>query len=298
MNSSLSVSPYWGTDIGGFVPTRELSGELYVRWFQFAAFCPLFRSHGRTWHLRLPWGWDTGETGPNEGRVLPDESELHNAEVEPICRQYMNLRYQLLPYNYTLAREAHDTGMPFMRALWLHYPDDPQAVKDGSEYLWGRDLLIAPVVQKGAKARDVYLPKGDWYDWWTGEKTAGGRNVQREVELKTLPIYVRAGAIIPLDPVRQYTSEPVGEPTTLQVYSGADGQFTLYDDDGNSLDYLRNQYTWISFSWKDGQRQLVIEPRSKDNPVAASRRIFKIRLLPDGIEKTVEYAGQRVEVAL
>ena len=296
LNYSLSVSPFWGTDIAGFVPTRELTGELYVRWFQFAAFCPSFRSHGRTWHLRLPWGWNTGETGPNEGRVLPDESELHNPEVEPICRQYMNLRYQLLPYNYTLARQAHDSGMPMMRALWLHYPDDPQAVKEGSEYLWGRDMLIAPVVEKGAKAREVYLPKGDWYDWWTGEKFAGGRSIPREVDLKTLPIYVRAGAIIPLDPVRQYTSEQVTEPTTLQIYSGTNGQFTLYEDDGTSLDYLKNQCTWTRFSWKNGQRRLVIEPVSKGNAMAATQRTFKIRLLPEKIEKKVDYAGQLMEV--
>ncbi len=102
LNFSLSLTPFWGSDIGGFVPTRELTGELYTRWFQFAAFNPLFRSHGRTWHLRLPWGWNTGETGPVEDRAIPDPAELHNAEVEPICRKYLELRYQLLPYNYTL----------------------------------------------------------------------------------------------------------------------------------------------------------------------------------------------------
>ena len=119
LNHSLSLTPFWGSDIGGFVPTKELTGELYVRWFQFAAFNPLFRAHGRTWKLRLPWGWNTGEFGPVEAKSGPEKSELNNAEVEPICRKYLELRYRLLPYNYSLIRVACDTGMPPMRALSL-----------------------------------------------------------------------------------------------------------------------------------------------------------------------------------
>src|SRR5262249_32108944 len=140
VNHSLSLTPFWGTDIGGFVPTREFTGGLYARWFQVAAFTPVFRSHGRTWELRLPWGWDTGESGPVEAQIGPPATELHNAAIEPICRKYLELRYRLLSYNYGLFREACDGGLPPMRALWLHYPDDPEAVKLGDEYLWGRDL--------------------------------------------------------------------------------------------------------------------------------------------------------------
>ena len=160
LNHGLSLTPFWGSDTGGFYPTRELTGELYARWFQFSAFCPSFRSHGRTWKLRLPWGWNTGEFGPIENNTNVDRTELRNPDVEPICRKYLELRYRLLPYNYTLAREACDTGLPMMRALWLHYPDDAEAVKLGTEYLWGRDLLVAPVVEKGAKTRRLYLPEG------------------------------------------------------------------------------------------------------------------------------------------
>ena len=133
MNYSLSLTPFWGTDIAGFVPTDDLTGEYYVRWFQFAAFNALFRSHGRTWHLRLPWGWNLGESGPLETNWRPNPDELHNADVEPICKKYLELRYRLLSYNYTLMREACDTGVPPMRALWLHYPNDPEAVKLGDE---------------------------------------------------------------------------------------------------------------------------------------------------------------------
>ena len=129
INTGLSGFPLWGTDIGGFDPTPEYTGELHVRWFQFGAFCPLFRAHGRNWHLRLPWGWNGGDGGPPETRGYAiDPAELRNAEVEPICRKYLELRYRLLPYLYTAVRASHDTGLPILRALWLHAPDDVTAV--------------------------------------------------------------------------------------------------------------------------------------------------------------------------
>jgi alpha-glucosidase len=227
----------------------------------------------------------------------PDKTELHNAEVEPICKKYLELRYQLLPYNYTLMREACDTGLPPMRALWLHYPDDPEAVKLGDEYLWGRDLLVAPVVEKGAKTRRLYLPPDIWYDWWTGEKVEGKRWIERPVDLATLPLYVRAGAIIPLDPVRQYTAQPVTEPTTLRVYRGADGQFVLYEDDGQSLDYLRGQGIWTKITWHDGQRRLVIEPDARTAAPGQAERAFDIVILPENTQRRVKYAGKRLEVS-
>jgi alpha-glucosidase/alpha-D-xyloside xylohydrolase len=300
INHSLSLGPYWGSDIGGFYPNRELTGELYARWFQFGAFCPSFRSHGRDWWTRLPWGWGLSEMGPLENRGShPLESELNNPAIEPICKKYAELRYQLMPYTYTLARQARDTGMPFMRALWLHYPDDEKARGLGSEYLWGRDLLVAPVFTKGAAIRDVYLPAGDWYDWWSNAKHAGGQTVTREVDLATMPIYVRAGAIIPFDPVRQYTAQAVDEPTTLRVYTGADGEFTLYEDDGISLEYLEGQGAWTRMTWDDGQRRLTIEPDTPAGAAAAeSTRTFRVELLPSGETTSVEYAGDRVEVTL
>jgi alpha-glucosidase len=295
LNYSLSVSPFWGTDTGGFIPTREFTGELYVRWFQFSAFNPLFRSHGRTWHLRLPWGWNTGDIGPIESRDVTDRAELHNAEVEPICRKYLELRYQLLPYNYTLMREACDTGLPPMRALFLHYPKDAEAVKLGDEYLWGRDLLVAPVVEKGATSRHLYLPAGTWYDWWTNEEVAGGRWLERSIDLATLPLYVRAGAIIPFDPVRQYTAQSVSEPTTLKVYPGDDGEFVLYEDDGKSLDYLQDRATWTRIRWDDRRRVLTIEPEGRSKMSSASQRRFEV-FASQTMRKTVEYRGSKVEV--
>lgn len=274
INTSLSGVPYWGTDIGGFVPTSDFTGELFVRWFQFGAFCPLFRAHGRTWHLRLPWGWNLGETGPDEtssyrGSARVPESELHNAQVEPICRKYLDLRYRLMPYLYSAVRDGSLTGLPILRALWLHYPHDPKAVALGDEYLWGRDILVAPVVEKGATTRRLYLPRGRWYDFWTGESAEGGRDIDRPVDLETMPLYVRAGAIIPMDPVRQYTAEPVADPMSVTVYPGADGAFDLFEDDGHSFEYRRpGGWMGIRFRWRDGERRLSLSlaPGSRMRP--------------------------------
>jgi alpha-glucosidase (family GH31 glycosyl hydrolase) len=299
LNASLSMTPFWGTDIGGFFQTPELSGELYTRWFQFAAFNSLFRSHGRSSHLHLPWGWNTGEAGPVEDLSFEiDPAELHNPQVEPICRQYLELRYRLLPYNYTLMREAVDTGMPAMRALWLHYPHDAEAVKLGSEYLWGRDLLVAPVVQKGATTRRVYLPDGIWYDWWTNEKNTGSQWINRAVDLATMPIFVLAGAIIPLDPVRQYTAQPISEPTTLRIYPGAEGSFTLYDDDGKSMGYRSGSDAntqWIQFLWNDQKRELTLESDGRMKKWPGGEKKYSIEIMGDKAQpKAVSFAGEKL----
>jgi alpha-glucosidase/alpha-D-xyloside xylohydrolase len=206
------------------------------------------------------------------------------------------LRYRLLPYNYTLLREACDTGLPPMRALWLHYPDDKEAAGLGEEYLWGHDLLIAPVVEKGAKTRRLYVPAGIWYDWWTGAKVVGPCWLDRPVDLAAMPIYVRAGAIIPLDPVRQYTGQTVSEPTTLQVHRGADGRFTLYDDDGKSLGYLHGQGSWTRITWDDRKSRLVIEPDDRSSIREQPARTFEIVVLPNKVRQHVKFSGKRVDV--
>src|SRR5262249_52512940 len=149
------------------------------------------------------------------------------------------------------------------RALWLEYPKVPEAVSLGDEYLWGRDILVAPVVEKGATSRHLYLPPGTWYDWWTHEKLDGGRWIDRPVDLATMPLYVRAGAIVPLDPVRQYTAQPVSAPTTLMVFPGVDGSFTIYDDDGTSLDYRKDITLWTDLTWDDKDRTLTIQRESR-----------------------------------
>jgi len=303
INTGLSGIPYWGTDIGGFVPTPEYTGELHVRWFQFGAFCPLFRAHGRTWHLRLPWGWNTGELGHDEianyrgGAGNPALSELHNAEVEPVCRKYLELRYRLMPYLYTAVRETHDTGLPIMRALWLHYPDDPLAAARGDEYLWGRDLLVAPVVEPRITTRNLYLPAGLWYDFWTGERVVGGREIGRAVDLETTPLYVRAGAILPLGPLKQYTAEPVDGPLTLMVHPGADGESSVYEDDGHTFGYRRGEWTRILMRWDDAERVLALRLAPGSRSLSSPRPI-EVRVAGARETRQATFDGTPIEVRI
>ena len=299
VNTGLSGIPYWGTDIGGFVPTAEFTGELYVRWFQFGAFCPLFRSHGRAWHLRLPWGWNLGETGPGEittysGAALPPPSELRNEQVEPICRKYMELRYRLLPYLYSAVRETTQTGMPIVRAMWLHHPDDRAATARGDQYFWGRDLLVAPVVDKGATSRGVYLPRGSWFDFWTEEKIEGGREIDRAVDLATTPVYVRAGAILPMGPVKQYTAAPNDGPLSITVYPGADGRFELFEDDGTSFEYRRGHWMGLSMQSDDRGRRLTLSlaPGSRMRPPLV--RDLEVRIAGQQEVHRATFSGRRI----
>ena len=301
INTGLSGIPYWGTDIGGFVPTDEFTAELYLRWFQFGAFCPLFRCHGRNWKLRLPWQWNTGDPGPMEisryeGAATPAASELHNPQVEPICRKYLELRYRLLPYLYSAVRECTITGLPLMRALWLHYPDDARAVQRADEYLWGRDVLVAPVVEKGATSRQVYLPRGKWYDFWTNEQIEGGREITRPVNLETMPLYVRAGSVLPLGPVKQYVDEKSDEPLSLSIYPGADGSFLLYEDDGSSFNYRRGEWMGIEMSWSDSGRVLKLHLAEGSKMLPPLKRNIEVR--SNGTVRPIEFTGKPLEIRL
>jgi alpha-glucosidase (family GH31 glycosyl hydrolase) len=300
LNTALSGIPYWGTDIGGFVPTPEFTAELYLRWFQFGAFCPLFRCHGRAWKLRLPWGWNTGEPGPVEinnynGAAIPDSSQLHDARVEPICRKYLELRYRLLPYLYSAVRECATTGMPIMRALWLHFPDDAKAVGCGDQYLWGRNILVAPVVEKGATARRVYLPRGAWYDFWTQERVEGGREISRPVDLETIPLYVREGSILPLGPVKQFTGEIIDEPLSVSIYPGADASFLLYEDDGVSFNHRRGEWMGIEMAWDDRRRMLSLQLAPGSRLLGPEARALAVNLA--GTTRSLTFDGKPVRVS-
>ena len=291
LNYAVSIGPFWGTDIGGFFPNKELTGELYARWFQFGAFNPLFRSHGVTWHTRLPWGWGVNTLGPPEGKNHPLESELNNPAIEPIIKKYDELRYQLLPYTYTLAWQARVNGLPLMRPMWVHYPDDKNCKTIYDQFLWGKDMLIAPVYEKGATSRNVYLPKGYWYDWWDGKKVKGNTIIKRPVDLSILPIYVRAGAIIPVDPIRQYTAEKVAGPTILKVFTGADGHFVLYDDGGISQDYLKGKGTQLNLVWNDKKKLLTITAGK-----ITTAKLLKVQLVPGTQTRLLNYIGSAEKI--
>jgi alpha-glucosidase (family GH31 glycosyl hydrolase) len=300
INAGLSGIPYWGTDIGGFVPTQEFTGELYARWFQFAAFNPLFRSHGREWRLRLPWGWNRGEIGGfrETPAYNPDPKELHNAAIEPVCKKYLELRYQMMPYLYSAVRETCETGMPIIRAMWLHYPGDAKAVGMGDQYLYGRDILVAPVFEKGATSRTVYLPRGTWYDFWTREKLEGGREIARKVDLGTIPLYVRAGAIVPMGPVKQYTWEKVDAPMTVWVHPGADGAFSWYEDDGASFNFRNGEFMRVNLAWSNSQRRLTMRLANGSKMLAPQRRGIVVRVAGEAVSRNSTFDGRPVEIQL
>jgi alpha-glucosidase/alpha-D-xyloside xylohydrolase len=300
VNTGLSGIPYWGTDIGGFVPTQEYTGELYVRWFQFAAFNPLFRSHGREWRLHLPWGWNRGEIGEfrETPAYHPDPAELHNATVEPICKKYLELRYQLMPYLYSAVKETCETGLPIIRSMWFHYPDDPVACARGDQYLYGRDILVAPIVEKAATSRTLYLPRGAWYDFWTREKLEGGREITRPVDLESMPLYIRAGAVVPMDPIKQYTGEKVDGPLALWIHPGADGAFSWYEDDGRTFDFRKGEFMRVNIAWTDRQRRLTLRLAPGSKMLAPASRNIVIHVAGDPKTRDVVFTGRPLEVKL
>jgi alpha-glucosidase len=274
LNTGLSGIPYWGTDIGGFFHPVPETGELYVRWFQLGAFSPIFRSHGWIWREHVPWA--------------------HGPEVETICRRYAELRYQLLPYTYTLAWQAHTRGLPLMRPLVLNYPDDPRAWTVGHEFLWGDDLLVAPVTREGATAWPVYLPAGRWHDFWTGASYEGPGGVTLPAPVDRLPLLVRAGAILPMGPVVQHTGERPLDEVTLLIYPAGASRFELYEDDGRSNAYRQGRYalTPLECSVEPGRVMVRIGQPAGDPSVVPAGRRYMLRLRMDRpVSVTVEGRG-------
>ncbi len=236
------------------------------------------------------------EAGRYDGWAIPDASQLRNEQVEPICRKYLELRYRMLPYLYSAVRECTVTGLPVMRALWLHHPDDLKAIECSDEYLWGRDLLVAPVVEKGANSRKVYLPRGAWYDFWSGERLEGGREFTRPVDLETVPLYVRAGTILPLGPVKQYTGQEVDQPLSLTLYPGADTSFLLYQDDGRSFNYRKGEWMGILLGWSDSRRELTLSLAPGSRLLPSWRKDVEVQLLQE--KRQLVFDGTPLKVKL
>ena len=260
LNTGLSGVPYWGTDVGGFFHPIAETGELYARWFQLGAFSPIFRSHGWVWRDHVPWA--------------------HGPEVEAICRRYAELRYQLLPYTYTLAWQAYTHGLPLMRPLVLNYPDDPRVWTLGHEFLWGDDLLVAPVTREGATAWPVYLPAGRWHDFWTGASYEGPGAVTLPAPLERLPLLVRAGAIIPMGPIVQHTGERPLDEVTLLIYPGGRSRFEMYEDDGRSNAYRQGRHAVTAIECADEPGRVVvrIDAPAGDRSVIPAGRRYLLRL--------------------
>jgi alpha-D-xyloside xylohydrolase len=250
LNYSLSGLPYWTTDIGGFVaadPQSPAYRELYARWFEFGAFCPIFRAHGtRTTNQNEIWSY-----GP---------------QTQAILARYDRLRYRLLPYIYSVAWKTTSENYTQMRALAMDFRDDPRVLNIGDQYLFGPSLLVNPVTEPGATTRHLYLPKGNWYNFWTGESVEGGRAIDTPAPLEEMPIFVRAGAILPMGPTIEYTQQPSNDPLEIRVYPGADGDFTFYEDDGDTYDYEKGVFATIPIHWNESTHRLIVGPRKGSYP--------------------------------
>ncbi|TCR64764.1 TIM-barrel domain-containing protein [Bosea sp. BK604] len=272
LNMGLSGVPYWGTDIGGYYATVAESDELFVRWFQYGAFCPIFRAHGRDWRRHTPWG--------------------RGAAIEAICRAFIELRYQLMPYIYTLAWQAHRDGLPLIRPLVLDREGERVTWDLGDQFLLGDDILVAPVTQEGARSRPVRLPIGIWHDYWTGKAYRGPATIIAEAPLETIPVFLRGGTPLPLAPVVQHDSGPTEE-VTLLIHPSTAGSFTLYDDDTASGAYRQGAYALTRISCApadDGVRVSIAAPEGDSGQIPARRR-YRLRIAAATPPETVTASG-------
>ena len=271
LNFSLSGMPYWNSDIGGFFAGSYEGGyknpkfqELYVRWMQFATFTSIMRSHGtNTWREIYLFG--------DRGYWAFDAQE-----------KFINLRYRLIPYLYSTAWQVSTQGISLMRPLFADFVQDKKVAAIDDEFLFGRSFLVAPVVEEGAKNREVYLPKGTkWVDFWTGKSQRGGRTVTRETPIDLIPLYVKAGTILPVGPTVQYAEEKPWDDLQIRVYPGADGEFVLYEDEGDNYNYEKGRYSTIRMTWDNSARRLTIHPREGSFDGMLQKRNFRI-VLVDG----------------
>ena len=266
--------PYWTTDIGGFgggfAENPEFSTnnnpkdpryvETYVRWFQFGCFCPLFRVHSAG-STDAPWYFGT--------------------EAEGIVTDFIKLRYRLMPYIYSVAWRVTNEGYTMMRALPMDFMQDKAVRKITDQFMFGPSMLINPITELKAMRRKVYLPAGKWYDFWTGDSQIGSRTVIAEAPLSRIPIFIRAGAILPIGPSLQYTGEKPNDPIEIRVYPGADGTFTFYEDDGSTYDYQRGHCSSIRLDWHDASGTLRIGQRQgifKGMLASRSFHVVRVRL--------------------
>ena len=328
LNFSMSAIPYWNTDIGGFFAAAYNRGwndgsgaqnpsfqELYVRWLQFGAFTPMMRSHGTDIPREIYNFGKKGET-------------IYDAIAKTI-----NLRYSLLPYIYSAAWNITNSQSTMMRALVMDF-NDKKVVDMNDEYMFGKSILVAPIVnaqytpeaivksneQTGwdkkdasnntkvepvtfaqAKSTKVYLPEGTvWYDFWTNEKVNGGQEIAKATTIDEIPLYIKAGSIIPFGPQVQYATEKKWDNLEIRVYPGANGEFTLYEDENDNYNYEKGVYSTISFTWNDAKKSLTVNDRKGSFPGMLATRKFNIVVIAAGqkIDKAITYSGKKLVVKL
>ena len=326
LSYSLTGNPNFNTDIGGFfcnsyntrgpgsAPQNPQFQELYVRWMQYGLFCPVFRSHGADAPREI---WQFGKKGE---------------PVYDAIEKQIRLRYRLIPYLYSTAWQVTSNNDSYLRPLFSDFAADKRVWNMGDEFMFGRSILAAPILDpqyteekiiredamtgwnrekvknEGVKSEKLdwtevktatkYLPKGaQWYDFWTNKLYKGGQTVTLETTLDRVPMFVRAGSILPLGPEMQYVGEKAWDNLELRVYPGADGSFTLYEDEGDNYNYERGVYSTITFVWNDKARTLTIGSRQGEYPGMLTSRQFTV-ILPDDQSQTVDYQGTETTVKL
>jgi alpha-D-xyloside xylohydrolase len=298
LNYTLMGIPNWNSDIGGFFAGQWKDGggnknpefqELYVRWMQFGAFSPMMRSHGTDLPREI---WNFGDRG----------SWCFDAQEKAI-----NLRYKLLPYIYSTSWDVSDKDGTFMRPLIMDFVQDNKTHEIGNEYMFGRAILVAPVTKYKAKKWPVYLPQGSgWYNFWTNQYTNGGQTINTEASIDIIPLYIRAGSILPFGPQVQYTAEKKWDNLEIRIYPGADGEFTLYEDENDNYNYEKGAYSTIRFKWDELKRSLTIENRKGTFPKMLQSRKFEVTLIGSNgqtttgmkHQKTISYSGERIRMRL
>ncbi|MFI3295872.1 MAG: glycoside hydrolase family 31 protein, partial [Rikenellaceae bacterium] len=289
LNVSMCGIPYWNTDIGGFYAYKyQYIGatknpefqQLYVRWLQFATFTPMMRSHGTAvlreiyeFGQRGDWAFDVQE-------------------------KFINLRYSLLPYNYSTAWGVTNRGETFMKPLAVDFAEDQNVYDIGNQYMYGDAFLVAPVTEKDQVSKEVYLPKGAlWYNFWDNTKYQGGESVKCAAPIDILPLFVKGGTILPWGPKVQYSTEKSWKSLDFKIYPGSDGRFILYEDENDSYNYENGEYSEIEFVWSDRDRTLTILDRRGSFKGIALDRKFNIQLIGGGL-KSVKYSGKQISIRL
>ncbi len=276
--------------------------ELYARWIQFGAFCPMMRSHGADAPREI---YQFGKKGD---------------KVYDAIEKYINLRYSLLPYIYSTSWDVTANQSSMMRALVMDFASDKNALNINDEYMFGKSILVCPVTEgmytsnrqenfSTVKSKNLYLPEGtDWIDFWTGETTNGGQTVSKETPIDIMPLYVKAGSIIPIGPKVQYAEEKKWDNLQIRVYEGADGEFTLYEDENDNYNYEKGVYSTITFNWDDANKTLTIGERKGEFPGILKERKFNIVKVSKGngsgdapvekFDKEVTYTGKEISINL
>jgi alpha-D-xyloside xylohydrolase len=294
LNYTITGFPYWTTDIGGFFRpgksqyTDEKYQELFTRWFQWGTFNPILRIHGYQSETE-PWKY--GQT------------------VEDNIRKMLNLRYRLLPYIYSEAWQVTKNGSTIMRPMVMDFGDDTNAVEQPYEYMFGGAFLVAPITEAIATQRDVYLPKStNWYDFWTGKRIKGGQSIKTKAPLDKIPLFIKAGSIIPFGPEVQFAAERNWDNLEIRIYPGINGEFTLYEDENDNYNYEKGVFSTITFSWDDSKKVLTINERKGTFPGMLAERNFNIICVAknkgtgmdavEKIDKVITYKGKKVVVQL